>query len=401
MVIHIQGNPTQSFDIWYSGHNALYMADGNWHKIEVYVKYNTGGANWKADGIHRVWFDGVIIKDKTDAVFRDDTWPNAIFTMVYIPSNAGDGTHYAQSGGCPSPMPQGMVICSDIEESDNVPGTVWGHYSEHFDLGPADRWLVSGNCYEGNYCIESMSPNENGEASDSIIRFNYALSWNQELFIRYAAKFPVDWESEATDYNYNGSGPDGGANHFRLDGGNNRDIEATFADGWLHGGTWFHWYDSYVEWGPSLFLKDNQWHEYTIYVKMPSSSTASDGMFRAWRDGYGHYNQQNAFLNYTGASQSTEFFAVPVGSPCYYKGPVQPISVDGLTSSGNWQFWLDRYEIWDRIPAEKQFHEADTNQNGCIEIPELNAFIDRWKVNSQDVTVREIMEAIGLWTKGC
>jgi hypothetical protein len=32
---------------------------------------------------------------------------------------------------------------------------------------------------------------------------------------------------------------------------------------------------------------------------------------------------------------------------------------------------------------------------------ELTAFIDRWKLNNQDVTIRELIEAIGLWKKGC
>jgi hypothetical protein len=110
-----QGNPTQTFDVWYSGHNALYMADGNWHKIEVYVKYNTGGTNWKADGIHQVWFDGVIVKNKTDAVFRDDTWPDAIFTRVYIPSNAGDGVHHAAEGD--------IFYVDDVEIWDGIPSS--------------------------------------------------------------------------------------------------------------------------------------------------------------------------------------------------------------------------------------------------------------------------------------
>jgi|GEM_PF-2514665 len=48
-----------------------------------------------------------------------------------------------------------------------------------------------------------------------------------------------------------------------------------------------------------------------------------------------------------------------------------------------------------------QCNPADTNQDGCVSDPELSAFIDRWKLNSSDVTLREIIEAIGLWKKGC
>lgn len=46
-------------------------------------------------------------------------------------------------------------------------------------------------------------------------------------------------------------------------------------------------------------------------------------------------------------------------------------------------------------------HKPDTNCNSCIEMPELTAFIDRWKISNQDVTLRELIEAIGLWKKGC
>ncbi|MCJ7817182.1 MAG: DNRLRE domain-containing protein, partial [Candidatus Aenigmarchaeota archaeon] len=47
------------------------------------------------------------------------------------------------------------------------------------------------------------------------------------------------------------------------------------------------------------------------------------------------------------------------------------------------------------------YHEADTNHNGCIEMGELTAFITRWQLNNLDVTLRELMEAIGLWKRGC
>ncbi|MCX6814650.1 MAG: hypothetical protein NTY20_03310 [Candidatus Aenigmarchaeota archaeon] len=47
------------------------------------------------------------------------------------------------------------------------------------------------------------------------------------------------------------------------------------------------------------------------------------------------------------------------------------------------------------------FHRADTSQNNCIEMSELNAFIDKWKINNLDVTLKDLIEAIGLWKKGC
>jgi hypothetical protein len=39
--------------------------------------------------------------------------------------------------------------------------------------------------------------------------------------------------------------------------------------------------------------------------------------------------------------------------------------------------------------------------DGCVEETELLAFIARWKINSSDPTLKELMEAIGLWKRGC
>jgi len=46
-------------------------------------------------------------------------------------------------------------------------------------------------------------------------------------------------------------------------------------------------------------------------------------------------------------------------------------------------------------------HKSDSDCDGCVSMPELNAFIDRWKLNNQDVSIRELIEAIGLWKGGC
>jgi hypothetical protein len=35
-----------------------------------------------------------------------------------------------------------------------------------------------------------------------------------------------------------------------------------------------------------------------------------------------------------------------------------------------------------------------------VDTTELTAFIDRWKINNQDVTLKELIEAIGLLKKG-
>jgi hypothetical protein len=46
------------------------------------------------------------------------------------------------------------------------------------------------------------------------------------------------------------------------------------------------------------------------------------------------------------------------------------------------------------------YHRADTNQDGCITLQELLAFINRWKISSKDVPMPELMEVMGLWKQG-
>lgn len=100
------------FQSWYSGFNAADLADGAWHKIEVFIKYNKAGSS---DGVHRIWVDGRLIRDQTDVVFRDYSSPTDVYTMFYVPSNAGDGVHRSQAGD--------SIFVDDIEIWDGVPGT--------------------------------------------------------------------------------------------------------------------------------------------------------------------------------------------------------------------------------------------------------------------------------------
>jgi len=46
-------------------------------------------------------------------------------------------------------------------------------------------------------------------------------------------------------------------------------------------------------------------------------------------------------------------------------------------------------------------HKSDSSCDGCVDTTELSTFIGRWNVNNQDVTLKELMEAIGFWKKGC
>jgi hypothetical protein len=51
-------------------------------------------------------------------------------------------------------------------------------------------------------------------------------------------------------------------------------------------------------------------------------------------------------------------------------------------------------------PGSPYSHRADTNEDSCVDNLELSTFIYQWKLNNLDVSIRELMEAIGLWKRG-
>ena len=54
------------------------------------------------------------------------------------------------------------------------------------------------------------------------------------------------------------------------------------------------------------------------------------------------------------------------------------------------------------VASQSCIHKSEIPPcDGCVSGTELNAFISRWQINNQDVTLRELMEAIGLCKKGC
>jgi hypothetical protein len=48
----------------------------------------------------------------------------------------------------------------------------------------------------------------------------------------------------------------------------------------------------------------------------------------------------------------------------------------------------------------QSYHRADTTQDGCIDSTELIVFMNRWKASVADVSMPEMMGAIGLWKAG-
>lgn len=101
----------------------------------------------------------------------------------------------------------------------------------------------------------------------------------------------------------------------------------------------------------------------------------------------------------------------------------QPLKIGAsrnLTDTADMRFFsgtIDELAIWNRSLSSQEvqqlysssspiscgncLHKSDTNCDGCVDMTELSPFISRWNINNLDVTMKELIEAIGLWNKGC
>jgi len=84
------------------------LIDSSWHKIEIYVYYNSIGSS---NGIHKIWVDETLREDRSDRMFIDASCADARYDRIYLPSNMnelGDRTGY-------------ILYYDDVEIWDGMP----------------------------------------------------------------------------------------------------------------------------------------------------------------------------------------------------------------------------------------------------------------------------------------
>jgi len=70
----------------------------DWHKIEVRLKMNSIQNNkGMADGIIQYWYDGELIINHSNVMFRTAQYPNMMFDMLAIAPYIGDGSPISQT----------------------------------------------------------------------------------------------------------------------------------------------------------------------------------------------------------------------------------------------------------------------------------------------------------------
>lgn len=245
---------------------------------------------------------------------------------------------------------------SRMIKEDFEAGASWS-YNANWDLFTPDlydNWTITAaSPHSGSYCAESENPGTGGIYNASGFAFTtpWITNWGDEIFIRWWAKFPTNWMPEATDWNCAGSA--GGSNHMRVYDSSGTTIgefnfiqydEDTCTGGPPAGsnahytGQFLAPYGSPLMSPSAIFLLDNAWHEYALYIKMPTSSGLSDGIFREWRDNAGTYLAGDTFYNNTSVSWQALIGRIFLGG--YYKGEC----------ALNWRFWMDDIEVWDGLP---------------------------------------------------
>jgi hypothetical protein len=71
---------------------------GDWHQVEVYFQLNTiQNGRGQNDGIAQYWFDGQLVIDKQNVLFRTAAHPTMQFVQFIIAPYIGDGSPVAQT----------------------------------------------------------------------------------------------------------------------------------------------------------------------------------------------------------------------------------------------------------------------------------------------------------------
>lgn len=70
----------------------------DWHRVEMYARLNTiSGGKGQNDGVLQYWFDGVLVLNKTDVMFRTGANPTMQFNQFVIGPFIGGGAAVTQS----------------------------------------------------------------------------------------------------------------------------------------------------------------------------------------------------------------------------------------------------------------------------------------------------------------
>ncbi|OFZ37032.1 MAG: hypothetical protein A2504_01860 [Bdellovibrionales bacterium RIFOXYD12_FULL_39_22] len=300
--------------------------DGQWHKVEVYGKYNTSGL---ANGVCIIKFDDILHLNSKSYKWRSTMWESDIFRRFYIPSNAGDGVHMAQAGD--------IIYIDDIEIWDGTPHRLM---YENFDtqtispnLSVYGEWdsSIQGNILQvpPQYNLDQAGKNGQGFAFSSGTVNKVWISWDKglpnpwpsdEMYFSFWMRYPTFTSTDSMEnlkiFYPHWNGVDSYVHYSMSD----KDTIYYSAKG---NGAMI----SISNWLSCPNQTDGNWHHYEFYVKF------SNAISRFWYDGelkIDHFYGPNVWLPNT-----MSYIAAP--------------SIDA-EESGVFSRQIDDWEVWDVVP---------------------------------------------------
>ena len=361
--------------------NAIPIALGTWHKIELYFKYNTPG---EANGIVRWWMDGTLIGDYANVSFP----PSGCFAeFQFSPTWGGVGdvkretdyfwfahAYISHPSAAPTAPPPGALFHEGFEDA-NLATRGW--YGNTTPLLSAEEHVGSGvRSIEYKFLTGATTP-----TAGSALRRKFAGT--DAVYLSYYVKYSANWVGSQklyhphefhflTNLNDEWSGlsvtrltvyveQNGGTPLLAIQDGENVDqarIGVNLAavtenrgvagcngssDGYpdscyIHGGQHVNekkWYAGarYFTETPGPFYK-NDWHFVEAYVKLNTISGGkgvNDGIIQYWLDGQPVIDRRDVLLR-TGANPTMQFNQFVIAPYIGDGSPVtQSMWIDNLT----------------------------------------------------------------------
>lgn len=209
---------------------------------------------------------------------------------------------------------QNLLVHEDFEEGENWNyRDNWGDFYANY---LEDEWFITtDDPHTGSYCAESTTPGVLW-IEDATFLWYYpqgTTKWFVRMWIKYAPTFNVTTGNFFRFYKW----PD------------------TFIEYW---GESIHVYGENTLWGGGLpVIKDNQWHEYAIFLDMDNGSLIS------WLDANGDYTEANTItsrIHHGLIFEQDTLTAVLL--PWFDKG--------SCNNDSCYKFYVDDIEVWDGIP---------------------------------------------------
>lgn len=145
-----------------------------------------------------------------------------------------------------------------------------------------------------------------------------------------------------------------------------------------------------------------------VDIGQPDSSGWNGGKRGIWNATYGIYRRDftNAIALHKMAYWNTNKIQFDTyTAPIDLNGTYYPLRADGRFDPTTSSIALRTGEgaiLFKQANGSQCIHKSDNNPcDGCVQTGELTAFINRWQISNQDVNLRELIEAIGFWKRGC